>query len=1084
MQRLLISFFLVVFFTAYTPSAVLAAEEAVSSRAGDQARVSSIVDAESAKILSTNWLENHKGGDTQEISEDTSSFSAVFWVVIIAVTVLIVAPLVVSFGAAAKRTSISLKLYNSHGSLVLLALILGITGYTYISRLTNVSQLDLQFLDLNAMVNKLNVAQSDFLLYGGNNPAFGDKQSSAIKSLISEYEDDYKTISQNSHAEEEDLALLEKIRGAVQSYEKSFNNLMSAYQPAQNAYARTDSMADEMFRMVSDPLLRERLRKVEYSKAVFHFSPTAKNINNLSDSMESLIGVSGKAGGPLGGKLDNYKAELARLVTHSAQVEKESARMISNIDEIRRLTAAGSSQLRGRAETLFLEANTASSILILMALMVGIIPTVIVTRAITKPMERVIHMIQEMGKGHLEERLDLGRTDEIGQMARAMDDFADNLQYEVVGALQLLSEGDLTMEASPKDERDVIMGALRKTVEDLNYLIFQINSAGNHLASGSSQVSESSQALSNGSTQQASALVQIKSSIEHIAAQTRQNAENAGQANRLSEHSRHAAEEGNTKMKEMVGAMAEINDSSQNIFKIIKVIDEIAFQTNLLALNAAVEAARAGKHGKGFAVVAEEVRNLAARSAQAARETAELIEGSVIKARNGAEIADKTALALESIVAEVTKVTGLVREIAESSNKQAVGIDEVNKGLAEIDKVTQRTAAIAEQTAAAAIDLSGNSERLREMLSRFKLKDFTGSVKALPPSSASFTAQSMAPVRSFSAGDNGKRIKWDPAVYGTGIPEMDEQHKKLINILNGLFDAEQEGHDKRVINKTLDGLVEYAQTHLSEEEELMKKFNFPDFPNHKKIHTDLLHNVTKLYTDFVEGHNPSVLKLLGFVRNWLNNHIQKEDKKYGEYILKQTGKSAPRPSSAVFTPAAAHAADHGDYHGQRIKWDPAVFGTGVPEMDEQHKKLIVILNTLYDSEQAGHDRDVIGKTLDGLLDYAKTHLSQEEELMTKYGYPDFPAHKKIHTELLNNVSKLYKDFIEGRNPSVLKLLGFVRNWLNNHIQKDDRKYGEHILKQLIAKGGGTSFSKPGQGTVQASEGAAAPHFDDGDFSHF
>ena len=258
-----------------------------------------------------------------------------------------------------------------------------------------------------------------------------------------------------------------------------------------------------------------------------------------------------------------------------------------------------------------------------------------------------------------------------------------------------------------------ITAAITKPV---NSIIEGLTDSADQVASASAQISSSSQSLAEGSTEQASSLEETSSALEQVSGQVRQNADNANQASSLARDTRDAAEKGAQTMSDMINAMKAINKSSEEIAKIIKVIEEIAFQTNLLALNAAVEAARAGEHGKGFAVVAEEVRNLAQRSATAAKDTAALIEDAVKRASEGSEMANKSGTALNGIVESVKKVTDLVAEIAAASGEQAQGVDQVNTAVSQMDKVTQQNAAAAEETAASSEELNAQADRLKDMV--------------------------------------------------------------------------------------------------------------------------------------------------------------------------------------------------------------------------------------------------------------------------------------------------------------------------------------------------------------------------------
>lgn len=288
-------------------------------------------------------------------------------------------------------------------------------------------------------------------------------------------------------------------------------------------------------------------------------------------------------------------------------------------------------------------------------------------------------------------------------------------------AAEAIAKGDLTTEVRLASDKDRLGNAFQKMTSVLRDIIARANSAASQVATGSSQVSAASQSLSQGATEQASSVEEISSSVSEISSKIKNNASNASTASEVAAQAQAAAQQGNRQIEITLQAMNDINVSSQEISKIIKVIDDIAFQTNLLALNAAVEAARAGRHGKGFAVVADEVRNLAGRSAKAAKETTELIESSSRKVDSGLNEAKKTSESFADIVRNSLKVSELIGQIASASNEQASGITQIASGVNQINKVTQQTTANSEETAAAAEELASQATELRNSLAYFQL---------------------------------------------------------------------------------------------------------------------------------------------------------------------------------------------------------------------------------------------------------------------------------------------------------------------------------------------------------------------------
>ena len=343
-------------------------------------------------------------------------------------------------------------------------------------------------------------------------------------------------------------------------------------------------------------------------------------------------------------------------------------------------------------------------------------------KIIINPVKDVTKAANLLARGETGARLEGSYVGEIALLAdsfREMDEF-NSMQTHW---LEQIAGGELSIHVEPRGDGDRIGYAIVNMLNNLNSMFYNINQSTRQVAAGAKQISDGAQMIAQGATEQAATVAELSESVTELAKKTKDNAEKAEKAAVLSETIRGNAENGNRQMSEMMAAVQDINQASQNIGRVIKVIDDIAFQTNILALNAAVEAARAGEHGKGFAVVAEEVRNLAAKSADAAKETGDMIQNSMDKASLGSQIAGDTAESLTEIVSGVNESSRLIQEIAKSSEEQSAGIGQINTGIDQVAQVIQQNSATSEESAAASEEMSSQSNLLQDMISRFKLKN-------------------------------------------------------------------------------------------------------------------------------------------------------------------------------------------------------------------------------------------------------------------------------------------------------------------------------------------------------------------------
>lgn len=496
----------------------------------------------------------------------------------------------------------------------------------------------------------------------------------------------------------------------------------------------------------------------EVRDAIMHGEPIDcldEDVKEITETLKTLEGNKLDSSEPrssgMQGIFDYIQqwAELARQLNdvvgsdafeslHEPYIEAEE-KAISSLDTIIEAASGNALLFRTKAVSDAKQANFILIAVLVIAVILSLVVLRIILSGISVPLSLLLQSSEKIAEGDLSSKLEYNADNEFGAVAenfRKMTQEMQNIIQDIGHVLYEMGQGNFCVAPNADYIGDYapIRESLLKIRDDISGALSKIRSTADQVASGSEQVSTASQALAQGATEQASSIVILSERVNDITAKIKANALHAKESTKMVVETGNQVETSNSQMGQMLDAMRDISDRSGQISKIIKTIEDIAFQTNILALNAAVEAARAGAAGKGFAVVADEVRNLANKSQEAARNTTELLQGTINAVDSGTQLADAAAISLKGVVDSMHQVSVIVDEITTDTNEQATATVEINSGIEQISSVVQTTSATAQESASTSEQLSAQATLLENLVNHFTLPD-DGTVQRSTPSS-------------------------------------------------------------------------------------------------------------------------------------------------------------------------------------------------------------------------------------------------------------------------------------------------------------------------------------------------------------